>query len=153
MPRNDSRQRVCRACCWWMWALGLVAVGGCGSGSDRLEVSGAITLDGAPLDSGSIRFTSLGETLVASGAIIQDGQYRVPAEQGLLPGKYLVEIRSPDNDAPPVVYRSSPGERGIPTAPERIPPEFNVDSQQQVEVTAAGDNRFAFDIVSRQAGE
>ena len=96
---------------------------GCGPSSDRLEVGGAVSLDGTPLDSGSIRFSSIGEgqKLVSTGALVKDGEYLVPQEKGLPPGKYRVEITSPEMNAPPVMVRESPGSRGYPTEPERIP--------------------------------
>jgi len=141
-----------------LFALAAVVLGssafvlfiGCGQRSDRLPLSGTITLNGTPLDSGSIRFNSSeGEKLVATGALIQSGEYHVPQEKGLPPGRYRVEISSPDVNAPPVMVRDGPGTAGIPAAPERIPPEYNVNSQQTVAVTVDGENRFDFSIVSK----
>ena len=132
-------------------ALGLLALLGCGPRSDRLAISGSVKLDGTPLDGGSIRFTSLSaEKKLASGAMVQNGEYNIPQEKGLTPGTYHVEISAPDNAAPPIMVRATPGGPGIPTQPERIPPEYNVDSKQTIEVTADGDNHFDFDIVSRR---
>jgi hypothetical protein len=124
---------------------------GCGPTSDRLAVSGEVTLDGAPLDQGAIRLTSTGtEKLRASGGIIQNGEFDIPQEKGLPPGTYLVEISAPDLSVPPVVYKGAPGEPALPpTAPERIPPEFNVNSKKTVDVSADSDNHFVFDIKSR----
>jgi hypothetical protein len=134
-------------------AVGFFALGGCGPRSDRLEISGEVKLDGAPLDSGSIRFASTGgEKIFATGAMITNGEYYIPQEKGLPPGTYQLEINAPDTDAPLVVYPSAPGEpRAPPTAPERIPPEYNVNSKHRVEVTEDGDNHFTFEIVSRPA--
>jgi hypothetical protein len=140
-----------RSLIWHSTAIAAVfAISGCGPKSDRLEVTGTITLNGAPLDSGSIRFSSSeGQKLVATGAIIKDGAYQVPQAKGLPPGKYRVEINSPDLKAPPIMLRSGPGAAGIPTAPERIPAEYNVNSQQSIDVTVDGDNRFDFAIVAK----
>jgi hypothetical protein len=134
-------------------AMLLLFFAGCGSRSDRLAVSGAVTLDGAPLDVGSIRLTSTGNgKLFASGAMIQNGKFHVPQEKGLPPGTYRVEISSPDTAVAPVVYKGAPGEPALPpTAPERIPPEYNSNSKQTIEVTRGGDNHFEFDIVRRRA--
>jgi hypothetical protein len=107
-----------------------------------LPISGKVTLNGAPLDGGSILFTSLGATRLASGAMIQKGEYHIPQDKGLLPGEYHLEISAPDTAAPPVMIG------GSPTAPERIPAEFNVDSQKTVLVRADGDNHFEFEITS-----
>jgi hypothetical protein len=129
----------------------LIAVAGCGPASDRLPISGRITLDGVPLDSGSIHFTSKdSERLSASGATIRHGEFNIPQEQGLPPGTYFVEISSPDPSAPLVAYEIGPGQPRLPpTAPERIPPEYNAN--RTIEVTADGDNDFTFDIERRRA--
>ena len=136
-----------------VFAVLLVALAGCGRRSDRLAVSGDVTLDGAPLDQGSIRLTSTGSgKLFASGAMIHEGKFHVPQDKGLPPGTFRVEISSPDTAAPLVVYKGAPGEPTLPpTAPERIPPEFNSNSKQTVELTTGGDNHFKFDIVRRRA--
>jgi hypothetical protein len=129
-----------------------VAIAGCGPQSDRLALSGKVTLNGAPLDSGSIRFTSVaGQKLFASGAVIENGEFDIPQEKGLPPGTYQLEISAPDTKSPPVVYRSAPGEPVLPpTAPERIPPEYNTNSKHTIEVSTDSDNHFVFDIVNKQ---
>jgi hypothetical protein len=133
-------------------AIVFVVLAGCGPKSDRLAVSGKVTLNSAPLDSGSIRFTSVaGQKLFSSGAVIGDGEFHIPQEKGLPPGTYQLEISAPDTNAPPVVYRGAPGEPRLPpTAPERIPPEYNTNSKHTIEVAADGDNHFVFDIVSKR---
>jgi len=129
--------------------LVLLSFVGCGPRSDRLAISGKVTLNGAPLDLGSIRFSSIkSEKLYASGAMVKDGEFHIPQSKGLPPGTYRVEINSPDTKAPLVVYRPAPGEPpAAPAAPERIPPEYNTNSKQTVEVSASKNNDFTFDIV------
>jgi hypothetical protein len=80
--------------------------------------------------------------------MIKDGEFEIPAPKGLPPGTYHVEITSPNENAPPVMSRETPGGPGIPTQPDRIPPEYNINSSKTVQVTAEGDNHFQFDIVS-----
>jgi hypothetical protein len=125
---------------------------GCGPRNDRLELSGKVTLDGAPLDGGSIQLTSLeGDKIYGTGAMITSGEYFIPQEKGLPPGKYHVEISAPDTSAPLVTDRAGTGNAGIPTAPERIPAEYNVKSDKTIEVATDSDNYFEFDILSRPA--
>ena len=132
---------------------GLFVITGCGSSTDRLSISGKVTLDGVPLDRGSIRFSSSdGQHLMATGAMIRDGQYSIPEGKGLLPGMYHVQITSPDLNAPPVMAPATASGPSYPVPPERIPPEYNADSKQTVEVTTDGDNLFVFDIVRHSAG-
>jgi hypothetical protein len=129
----------------------LVLFAGCGPKSGRLAISGEVKLDGVPPYQGAIRLTSSGaEKLFASGAMIQNGEFYIPQEKGLPPGTYLVEISAPDTSAPPVVYKGAPGEPALPpTAPERIPAEYNIDSKHTVNVTTDGDNHFVFEILSK----
>lgn len=133
--------------------LTIAAIGfiGCGARSDRLKVTGSVKLNGVPLNEGSIRLSSVGtEKLFASGAMIQNGEFTVPQEKGLPPGTYAVEISSPDPNAPLVRSRAAPGEPILPpTAPERIPAEYNSQSKHKIEVSADSDNHFEFDIQSR----
>ena len=74
--------------------LGLALLAGCGPASDRLAVTGNVTLDGAPLDRGSIRFSSLGDQkLLVSGGLIQEGEYNIAQEKGLRPGSTACKSR------------------------------------------------------------
>jgi hypothetical protein len=152
-PRRLSFIPTSRAIAPWaaVGLLLLVSLPGCGPKSDRLAISGKVTLNGAPLDLGSIRFSSNGGgKLFASGAVVKDGEYHIPQLKGLPPGTYRVEINSPDTKAPLVTYRPAPGEPvAPPTAPERVPAEYNSESKHSVEVSASKDNEFIFDIVSR----
>jgi hypothetical protein len=89
------------------------------------------------------------EKLMAAGAMIRNGEFLIPQENGLLPGTYHVEINAPDADAPPAMERATPGGPGMLVAPDRIPAEYNVESEKTIEVTADGSNRFEFSIVSK----
>lgn len=131
------------------WSLLLLAVMvGCGgeSGPKKFEVTGTVTFKKQPLDYGSIQFMpaegSKGGSF--SGAEIKGGKYTIPAASGLVAGTYRVIISSGDKD-PKAKEEAMPGESG-PPAKERIPPEYNANSKQQVEVTAGKGNVFNFDI-------
>jgi hypothetical protein len=141
-PRFDARCGMQRVAAM----LAVLALVGCGPRSDRLAITGTVTLDGVPLNSGSIRFSSRdAASPMSAGAMIQDGAYYVPQEKGLRVGTYHVEISAPDAAAPPVLDRAS----GMKMAPERIPAEYNVNSEQTINVTADGDNAFDFAISTK----
>ena len=131
--------------------LAIAFIFGCRPSSDRLPVSGNVTLDGTPLTEGAIRFSSVGGALVASGAMIRDGRYEIVAEKGLPPGTYRIEITSPDNNAQPIRYRSGPNDPGVLTQPDRIPPEYNIEGKHSVDISADKKNHFVFDISSKPA--
>jgi hypothetical protein len=124
-------------------SLAAACLAGCSSEPAALPVSGTVTLHGQPLDQGFIEFSPLDESGLMSGAQILNGQYSVPAEQGLSAARYQVRITSSEGGA--VVGDEPPGESTI-TAKERIPPEFNINSQQEVEVKDSGENKFDFNI-------
>lgn len=70
----------------------LLLTSGCG-GSERAGVSGKVTVDGEPIENGLIRFTPLpGTDAPSAGSAITNGSYSVPADKGLMAGRYRVEI-------------------------------------------------------------
>lgn len=128
-------------------ALIIVAMVGCGGGrvSPRRAVQGDVTLSGAPLDQGTITFyPSTGTAGASGGALIQNGKYQLPADKGLEPGKYRVQISSPKASTATAEDYAA-GKMPL-SAEDRIPPEYNERSQQVIEVTASGDNRFDFAV-------
>jgi len=127
--------------------LGVFFLAGCGRDNPlgRVALSGTVTFQGKPLDRGTIEFTPLpGSAGVGSGAIIQDGSFDVSADQGLPPGTYRVRIYSAESGSG-AAAPEAPGEHES-IAKERIPPEFNSQSTQEVNVTSDGPNTFEFNI-------
>jgi len=123
---------------------------GCGPNyGGRKEVSGTIKLKAQPLDQGQIRFMPIsGDGATMEGAPIANGGYKIDRAHGLLPGKYRVIITSGDGrtraDAAP---DEPPGPTGANIiSKDRIPPDYNTNSKQEVEVTDKGPNVFNYDI-------
>lgn len=127
----------------------VVSIGfnGCGSGNElgRMPVTGEVTFGGEPLDHGSIEFTPTGEG-TQSGSVIENGKYEIAESRGLPPGEYIVRIYSPEGEgANPTGEPPAPGESSdLPE--ERIPPSFNVKSDQKVTVKSGEENKFDFAI-------
>lgn len=112
----------------------------------REAVTGAITLEGQPLADGMILFDPVDGQDTASGASIENGEYKVERSAGLKPGKYRVRITSADGKTPTNDEEAGgPGGSNIVSV-DRIPPEYNEQSQQQVEIKAGGPNKFDFGI-------
>src|SRR5262245_46498572 len=131
-------------------ALTLAVVFGCGPNSGgRQEVKGTIKLKGQLLDQGQITFVPIsGDGATKEGAPIANGAYKIDRMHGLLPGKYKVGITSGDGRTP---HDAAPDQLPGPTganiiSKDRIPPDYNTNSKQEVEVTAKGPNVFDFDI-------
>ena len=139
----------------WSLCLGLstvvVMLSGCGHGNplNRQAVSGNVSFDGTALDQGTIELSPRQQQGgVSSGARVWEGSYAIPTEQGLPPGKYLVRIFSAEKRDAPSSVGKPPGP-GNPPGKERIPAQYNSQSQILVEVTADGHNKFDFDIRTR----
>ena len=128
-----------------------VAMVGCegGDGLPRQPVSGTVTLDGQPLDYGSIQFVNAGAELTMScGGLITDGRFAIPRDQGPIPGPYRVAIYAPDRG------QQVPGSGSDqPTAPgsipkDRVPPRYNQSTTLTAQVEKGDRNVFAFDLKS-----
>lgn len=123
-----------------IFLVAVIGMVGCGPKSNLLGVAGEVTLDGTPVKSGSIEFTSVGsEKLFASGAPIRDGRYEIPQAKGLPPGKYLVVLSAPQAS-------STPGGAGM----EMMPLEYNAMSKVTVDLSPDSDNHFPFDVVTKK---
>jgi hypothetical protein len=125
-------------------SLGIAAAcSGCGEPPQGLPVSGTVIFQGRPLDQGTIEFVPTAGQGTHSGGRINEGQYSIPAEQGFQPGPYDVRISSVQEG----VYAEEGGAPGEAwPLKQRIPPEFNSQTRQHVEVKQSGDNKFDFTI-------
>src|SRR5689334_15696311 len=82
-------------------ALATAFSGGCSDPyGGRMEVRGDVKLEGRPVKDGSIIFEPLDKQDTHEGAQITDGEYHVPRERGLKPGKYLVRLTAGDGRTP-----------------------------------------------------
>lgn len=107
------------------------------AGPKLYPVKGTVTLDGQPLQSGTIYFKT-----IATGAIdplpVKDGQFVGQAVEGMR----RVEV---------VAYRMIPvaGQMGGEVQESLIAPRFNSESTLTAEVTQKGPNDFAFKVESK----
>jgi hypothetical protein len=134
---------------------------GCGEDNPlgRKAISGKVTLDGTPLDHGSVSFQpqqtpgAANTAAVNTGAVIEKGQYSIPADQGLLPGTYRVAISSPEQAA---IDTTDPNEAmkqaatGAAPPKERVPEKYNAKSALTIEVKSDGPGTFDFDLKSKE---
>lgn len=81
--------------CFFALPFLLLGLTGCGSGEFR-PVSGTITVDGQPLESGRVVFSPIGEGRKAYGNV-KDGAYQLTTQDpqdGAKPGEYIVTINA-----------------------------------------------------------
>jgi hypothetical protein len=127
-------------------AAAVVAVG-CSSSDGRVEVTGNVKLVGQPIEDGTIEFKPLDKQDTMQGAQIVNGAYKIPRKQGLKPGKYLVAISSGDpKKRVGADEETGPGPSRVHMAVERVPPEWNIRSKQEVEIKSGIVNKKDFEI-------
>ena len=144
---------------WILWAGALSVLCllpglfvGCGTDNPlgRKAISGEVKLDGAPIDNGSIEFHPLATGGTQSGGMISSGSYSIPDDQGLTAGKYRVMVFA-QTPSPPLPEGFMPGDDlPFPPPKELVPPEWNSQSKQTIEVKAEGPFEFNFDISTKK---
>jgi hypothetical protein len=70
-------------------ALCLISVASCGT--PQLTVSGSVTVDGQPLEEGTIHFQPADSEAKGTGSMVQEGIFSL-SRQPLHPGKYRVSV-------------------------------------------------------------
>jgi len=121
----------------------LLAVLGCGQKNNLHPVSGAVSVDGAPLEDGSISFAPLDGQGPTAGTTIRGGQYRVETPLG----KKRVTIEA-YRDAATKRNDSYPGMADRPTKVQFLPARYNSESTLDADISAS-DEPVNFDLRSK----
>ena len=132
------------------FAIAIAATLGCGgeSGTPQRPISGMVKLDGQPLGEGSITFLPT-EKGGAANAVLSAGVYRIRGSEGLEPGRYTVEIIAVKPTGKRVRHPDLPSET-IEEVRNVIPQRYNTRSQLLVDVALDQENKFDFDLSSRE---
>ncbi len=111
----------------------MLLTGGCAQQESRWGVQGSVSVNGAPLKEGRIRFVPQSDQPTAGTSVgIVSGKYVVSREEGLLPGEYRVEIEDQpwgfafDDEAALIAYAQK-YKKTPPT--NRIPARYNKASE------------------------
>ena len=132
--------------------LALTLAAGCSAPDDgRREVTGIIKLKSQPIHDGAIvLFEPLeGQDTGANATVSGGGEYIIPRDFGLKPGRYLVRITAGDGKTAvnPLDPNSPPGpSTSNIISKDIVPRDWNVNSKREVTVTKDGPNKFDFDI-------
>jgi hypothetical protein len=126
--------------------LTVLASAGCGSpdqASPRVQLSGVVTLDGAPLESGQIMFVPKDGKLQPTGAGISAGGKFSAA---VAPGAMQVEIRSPKITGSRKAY-DTPDSPMLDITEEQIPSRYNTKSELTIDVVEGqNDDNLKFEL-------
>lgn len=134
---------------WTVVVVMILSVAGCSKRGDqwsRAAARGNVTLDGVPLDEGTITFFPSGATKgPAAGGPITDGNYEIAAEEGPVVGTNRIEIRSVQKTgrvvkAPMAVETSGPPIDMVEELKEVVPPRYNRDSKIEFLILEGSEN-------------
>jgi hypothetical protein len=117
---------------------------------DRVAVSGKVTLDGQPVETGSISFVPIeGTQSPTAGAEIIDGEYEIPQAGGPKLGVFRVEIRS-QRKTGKKIPAGSPAQPGtmVDETVEAIPRQYNKQSKLRAELKP-GSNPLDYELTSK----
>ncbi len=146
--RRVSRRRAMAASLLVSW--GVMGCGGGSDGLDRQPVTGSVTLDGTPLETGTIRFLpQSAEASTETSTTIEAGAYAFGKDTGPVPGTYKVLISSAKGEAFELPQGKMPGEVHPPKAKEKVPASYNVRSNLTATVTAGQKTPIDFTLNSK----
>lgn len=114
-----------------MAVLCIAACTGCGANNGKCDVQGTVTVDGANVEQGAIRFEPLDGIGPTAGTTIQDGRYRVLVRVGkkrvMIEAFRYVESKRVD---------SYPGMDKVKSADQILPAKYNTASTLEADITA-----------------
>ncbi len=132
-------------------ALAPISCGGSAGGPQRGAVRGKVSLDGEPVESGSITFFPTGDTQgPVSGGQIDNGSYSIAGGNGPVVGRNRVEIRWPRNTGNTITLPADGLGSGEMTQQERveaIPAKYNANSTL-IHQVKPGKNTIDFELKS-----
>jgi len=120
----------------------IVLLAGC-SDNRTAEVAGTVSVDGQPVEKGSISFIPADGKGVTAGGEIKDGKYVAP---GVPIGTMKVEIRVPKVTGKKMLYDDKNVTRD--TFSESLPKKYNVDTELRFDVQP-GKNEKNWDISTK----
>jgi len=121
-------------------AVGVLAAAGCSNQPKLYPVSGTVTFDGQPVESGDILFISTAGDRGPDAAKIAGGKYALQTTAGTK----RVEV-----SASRIRPGGARGAGGEPVPEEYIPARYNLESRLTAEVKAEGSNTFDFELHSQ----
>lgn len=142
-----------------LFALVVVSqLAGCGTSDakklQRAGVAGTVTLDGAPLQNGIVRFIPTDGTKgPQTTAVVTNGSFELPDDLGPIVGTHRIEIDSTDTgglemDDETALERLQTSRTRKKIEVVSIPPVYNTQSRLTEDVPADGRADLKFDLAS-----
>jgi hypothetical protein len=135
----------------WLLSLASIAMmllSGCGDG--KVVVRGMVTVDGQPIDEGSISLEPSDGQGPTTGGLIKAGKYELAGSAAVEPGKKIVRIVGLRQTGK-MVPAGPPAPKGtlIPQMIQCVPSHYNDQSRLQVDVTPGKANKHDFQLDSK----
>lgn len=151
--KTTSCHRIIMAMIFGMAAAAPMGCSG-ESGPERSAVQGTVSLDGTPIERGTIVFLPQpGVIGPAAGGDIINGQFNLPTDKGPVPGAHQVQIKANRTEGT-IVNKGVPGAVSGPSAGGSvekivmyIPERYNTKSEL-VETIKSGKNELKFELSS-----
>jgi hypothetical protein len=112
---------------------------GCAPPSDLVEVTGAVTWNGAPMPSGMVVLEPVDPSQPPTGGKIENGAFRLQTK----PGKFAVRIEAVRNTT------ERDPETGTLLGEMYIPSRYNRDTELKAEITRDRSNHFDFPLTNQ----
>jgi hypothetical protein len=131
-----------------MACIGLVVQCGCSDG--KVVVRGSATVDGLPIDEGSISLEPADGQGPTTGGMIKAGKYELTGNAAAVPGEKIVRIVGLRQTGK-MIRAGPPAPPGtmIPEMVQCVPPQYNDKSQLRVDVKAGKPNTHDFHLDSK----
>jgi hypothetical protein len=120
----------CR-CAWWSILIVGAIVAGCSKTSNRGTVTGTVTLDGQPLQAGTIRFAPADGQTTTAETTITGGKFNVVVP----PGDKKISISAPKVTGKKRMYDATSGPE-VDAVQELLPAKYNVQTELTLTVIA-----------------
>jgi hypothetical protein len=119
---------------WLLISLALLP--GCSGERKLVTVSGTVTLDGEPVESGAILFVPVDGQAQTTGGEIRHGRYSVQVP----PGAMKVSLSAPKVVGRKKIY-PTPNSPEMPVTVEALPARYNEQTELTIEVTQRGNRQ------------
>jgi hypothetical protein len=145
VSNHPLRRSAAKFAAFSLMTMGLIFATGCGDGEPKAEVSGTVTLDGVPIENGSIQFYPTGKTGQTAGGGIEKGIYKVEAS----PGEMTVTLNATKVVGKFKAY-DTPESPFLDKVVEVIPPDYNSLSKIKVTLKPGKNENVNFDLESKK---
>ena len=144
----NHRGQWTKLCISSLACLALLATSGCTGG--KVVVRGTVTVDGQPIDEGSISLEPADGQGPTTGGMIKAGKYELIGNAAVTPGEKIARIVGLRQTGK-MVPAGPPAPKGsmIPELIQCVPPHYNDKSQLRVEVVPGKANTHDFQLDSK----